>query len=82
MFGWVSLLAGVLCGSLRGRSALLLENLLLRQQLAVALRARRRPRLRRGDRVFWMVARRLCADWRRHLVLVQPETGIDKLRRA
>jgi hypothetical protein len=59
--------------------ALSVENLLLRQQLAVALRARPRPRLRRRDRVFWVVARRLCADWRRHLVLVRPETGVREV---
>jgi hypothetical protein len=58
------------------------ENLLLRQQLAVALRARPHPRLRRRDRVFWLVARRLCADWRRHLVLVQPETVLRWHRRG
>jgi putative transposase len=74
VFGWVSLLIGVFCGALRDRRALLLENLLLRQQLAVALRSRRRPRVRWHDRLFWMVARHLCPDWRRHLVLVQPET--------
>src|SRR5262249_20289503 len=74
MFDWVLLLIGALRATLRGRRALLLENLLLRQQLAVALRARPRPRLRRRDRVFWVVARRLCADWRRHLVVVRPET--------
>jgi putative transposase len=26
------------------------------------------------DRLFWVVARRLVSDWRRHLVLVHPET--------
>ncbi|MDQ3701113.1 MAG: integrase core domain-containing protein [Chloroflexota bacterium] len=52
----------------------MVENLLLRQQLSVALRAHPHPRLRRRDRLVWVVARRLCADWRRHLVLVHPET--------
>jgi hypothetical protein len=56
------------------RQALVLETLFLRQQLDIALRARPRPRLRRRDRVFWVLVRRLCADWRRHLVLVRPET--------
>jgi hypothetical protein len=74
VFDWVPLLVGVLRAPLRGRQALVLENLLLRRQLAVALRARPCPRLRRRDRVFWVVARRLCADWRRQLVLVHPET--------
>ena len=49
--------------------------MLLRQQLAVALRTRRRPRVRWHDRLFWVVARRLVTDWRRHLVLVQPGDG-------
>ncbi len=74
MLDWLSLLVDVLGVALRSRRALLLENLLLRQQLAVVLRASPHPRLRRHDRVFWAVARRLCEDWRRHLVLVQPET--------
>jgi hypothetical protein len=82
VFDWVSLLIGVLRATLRGRHALALEHLLLRQQLAVALRARPRPRLRRRDRVFWVVARRLCTDWRRHLVLVQPETVLRWHRRG
>ena len=74
MFDWVPLLLGVLRATLPHRQALVLENLLLRQQLSIALHVRPHPRLRRRDRVFWVVARRLCADWRRHLVLVQPET--------
>ena len=37
VFTCVSLLTGVLWGALRDRRALLLENLLLRQQVAVAL---------------------------------------------
>jgi putative transposase len=79
---WVSLLVGVALTALRGRHALLAENLLLRQQLTVALRGRLRPRLRWRDRVFWVVARRLCADWRRHLVLVRPETVLRWHRRG
>jgi putative transposase len=63
----------VACG---GRHALLLENLVLRQQLAVLLRTRRRPRLRRRDKLFWLLVRRLNAEWRRHLVLVSPDTVV------
>ena len=51
MLDWLSLLVGVLSVTLRSRRALLLENLLRRQHLAVALRARPRPRFRRRDRV-------------------------------
>ena len=54
-----------------------LENLLLRHQLAVLTRpTRKRPRLRRRDKLFWVLARRLRRRWRRHLVLVRPETVI------
>jgi hypothetical protein len=68
------LLLGALPGLLRSRRDLALEHLLFRQQLAVATRTRRRPDVRRRDRLFWCVARRVCGDWRRHLVLVRPET--------
>ena len=71
---WLWLLLGTLRVLLHDRHALLVEHLLLRQQLALALRARPRPRLRRRDRLFWAVACRVCADWRRHLVLVRRET--------
>jgi transposase InsO family protein len=72
----------VLRSLLRTRRDLALENLLLRQQLAVALRGHPPPRLRRRDRLFWMLARRVCADWRRHLVLVRPETVLRWHRRG
>jgi hypothetical protein len=76
MLEWLALLVGGFGAALRSRRALALENLLLRQQLAIALRTQSRPRLRQGDRVFWVVARRVCAEWQRHLVLVQPTTVV------
>ena len=60
--------------TVRSRRRLVVENLLLRQQLQVALRSQRRPRLRARDKLFWLVVRRLHRDWRRHLLLVRPET--------
>ena len=78
MWDWLSLILGMWLRSFQSRHALVVENLLLRQQLALVVRARRRPRLRQRDRLFWVGGRRLsadlCADWRRHLVLVRPET--------
>ena len=65
---------GVLWVACRGRHALVVENLLLRQQVAVALRSRRRPRLTRRDRRFWGLARWLTGEWRRPLGLVSPDT--------
>jgi hypothetical protein len=61
--------------AVRGRGALLAENLLLRQQLAVLIRQPRpRPRLRTRDKLCWVLVRWLWRDWRRHLVPVRPET--------
>lgn len=58
-------------------AALALENAALRQQLAVFHRSGPCPRLRPGDWVFWVVLRRLWADWPRHFVLVTPATARD-----
>jgi hypothetical protein len=56
-----------------------LENLLLRHQLAVLTRPTRRPsraRLRASDKLLWVLARRWCAGWREHLAIVTPETVV------
>jgi putative transposase len=58
------------------RSQLVLENLALRQQLAVLSRERPRPTLRRRDRLFWVCLSKLWSGWRSALVLVQPQTVI------
>src|SRR2546422_571949 len=69
--------------SRRSRGDLVLENVLLRHHLAVLTRpTRKRPPIRRRDRLVWVLARRLCRDWRRHLVLVRPETVVGWHRRA
>ncbi len=56
------------------RSLLALENLDLRQQLAVLRHRRPRPRLRRADRRFWVTMARVWDQWRSALILVRPET--------
>ena len=38
----------------RERVELATENLALRQQLAIQQRSAKRPKLRRGDRIFWV----------------------------
>ena len=60
----------------RSRRELLMENLALRQQLAVLKRRRPQPRLAATDRLFWVILRRLWAGWSRALILVQPETVV------
>jgi putative transposase len=64
---------------------LVLENLALRQQLTAMKRTANRPRLERGDRLFWLALMRVWSNWRTALVLVQPDTVVrwhrDWLRR-
>src|SRR5712691_8655830 len=60
----------------RRHRAVALENLALRQQLAVFKRTVRRPRLRRQDRLFWMLLANAWRDWRTALVLVDPNTVV------
>jgi hypothetical protein len=59
----------------RGRHDLVVENLLLRQQLHIALR-RHCPRLKTRDQFLWLVVRSLYPDWKRRLILIRPETVV------
>src|ERR671937_1677585 len=80
---YVLLLLALLRATVCSRADLAAENLLLRQQLAVLTRpTRKRPRLRTRDKLFWVVVRALRHDWRRHLVLVRPESVIRWHRQA
>ena len=79
---YLRLLFGLARRALRSRNDLLMENLVLRQQLAVYARRSTRPRLRNQDRVFWSAVSRTWRPWRTHLRLVQPETVIHWHRTA
>jgi len=62
-------------GEPRTRTALLLEAIALRHQIAVLERSgTRRPCFRRWDRLFWILFSRWWAQWRDSLIIVQPET--------
>ena len=84
MLEYLLLLVGLFRAVLRCRADLVAENLLLRQQLTVLTRptARRRPRLRSRDKLFWVVIRALRRDWRQHLVLVRLDTVLRWHHRA
>ena len=58
----------------RSRLDLLLEIAALREQLEIYRRQVRRPKLRRGDRLFWIWIRRHWPRWRDALVIVKPAT--------
>ncbi len=65
-----------LVSALKTRRDLALENLALRQQLAVLRRSVKRPRLPDFDRGFLVLLSRIWRDWKRSLPLVKPETVI------
>jgi transposase InsO family protein len=67
-----------LCG---GHRRLAIENLALRQQLAVYKRTAPRPRLRTTDRLFWVALANVWAGWRQALVIVSPDTVLRWHRR-
>ena len=59
-----------------------IENLALRQQLAVYQQAKKRPKLSNLDRIFWMVLSRISTKWKEVLVVLKPETVIGWHRKG
>jgi hypothetical protein len=64
---------GLIC---RGHRAVVLENMALRQQLAVFRRTVRRPQLRAKDRLFWVLLAKVWPEWRTVLTIVHPDTVV------
>src|SRR5262249_26781485 len=54
MKSFLLLLTALLNSNFKERRDLALENLALRQQLAVLKRERKRPAIKNGDRLFWV----------------------------
>jgi len=74
---------GSLSSLVRTRWELALENLALRQQLAVLRRSRpNRLHLKRGDRIFWAWLSLIWAHWADILVIVRPDTVVRWHRRG
>jgi hypothetical protein len=76
MFRFIGLLLGTLVRLLRTRRSLLLENLALRQQLAVLKRRHPRPRLDLLDKLFRVAVRRSWSGWQQSLIVVTPATVV------
>src|SRR3989442_2427605 len=76
MFRFIGLCFGTLVRLLRARRSLLLENLAIRQQLAVLKRRHPRPRLDLLDKLFWVAVRRFWSGWQQSLIAVTPETVV------
>src|SRR5258708_7026106 len=69
-------LLGALRAALRTRTDLTLENLALRQQLALLRRRSTRPQFGRLDRLLWVWLSNQWVGWREARHLVRPETVI------
>jgi putative transposase len=54
----------------------LIENLVLRQQLAVLKRKHPRPRLTVFDKSFWVLVHKFWSGWKQTLILVSPGTVV------
>jgi putative transposase len=64
---------GLVCS---GHRAVALENVALRQQLAVLRRTGRHPQLGTRDRLFWVLLAKAWSEWRTALIIVQPDTVV------
>jgi transposase InsO family protein len=71
-----NMLLTVIRALFRNRDRFALENLALRQQLAVLRRSVKRPNLRRRDRLFWVLLKHYWDGWESRLILVKPETVV------
>src|SRR2546426_1788365 len=76
MVRWLGILFGTLRSSVRTHRELALENLALRQQLAVWKARQPRPRLTESDRIFWVLLSRVWTSWQHSLHVVRPETVV------
>src|SRR5256712_12120154 len=82
MVRWLGILLRTFRSAVRTRRELALENLALRQQLAVWKARKPRPRLTKMDRIFWIVLASLWKNWRSSLQVVRPETVVRWHRRG
>jgi putative transposase len=76
MFDFLRLWSGFLHRFLRSCQSLLIENLALRQQLAVFKRQHSRPRLTPSGKIFWVLLRRFWSSWKAALIVVTPEAVV------
>ena len=67
---------------IRSRHDLGLEIVALRQQLMVLKRRTKRARLRRSERLFWVLLRRAWPLWANPLLIVKPDTVVRWHRKA
>jgi putative transposase len=78
----VTLMVALAGALFRSRLELLVENLALRQQLAVFKQKRPRPRIAPGDRMFWVFLRSVWRNWANALIVAEPDTVVQWQRQG
>jgi putative transposase len=78
----LSALLAAIRSSLKSQHVLALENLALRQQLAILRRRTKRPQLTKTGRAFWVALSRLWTGWQGTLIVVKPQTVISWHRKG
>jgi len=76
MLGLLASLVSTAISCSKSRRELALENLALRQQLAVYRRTVKRPKINNADRAFWLGLVRWWPQWRNALLFIKPATVI------
>ncbi len=76
MLKWLEFFVRTVVSTLCTQRSLAIENLVLRQQLAVLKHRHPRPRLTDTDRFFWVALSQIWSGWRESLHIVQPETVV------
>ncbi len=66
----------VLSSIFRNQSTIIAENIALRHQITVLKRTIKRPKIRKRDRIFWVLLSKLWNGWRNSLFIIKPETVI------
>ena len=76
MFGLFWLVIAAATSAFKSRRVLTLENLALRQQVALLKRSVKRPRVTTSDRIFWCVLAHFVQGWRNYLYALHPDTVV------
>jgi len=72
MLKWLGIIGRTLWSALNTQRDLAIENLALRQQLAILKHLHPRPRRTDADRIFWVVLSQIWSGWPGSLHIVQP----------
>lgn len=70
------LLISVVYSLFKSRHRLILENMVLRQQVAMLRQSVKRPRASMTDKLFWILFSRLIENWRQLLHALHPDTVV------